>query len=519
MFDLIIRGARVYDGSGNTPVIMDVGLLGDRISATGDLSSATAREERQAQGLMLCPGFIDVHSHSDTYLLVEPNAPSKITQGVTTEVVGNCGASAAPLLGSARLPSDWASKTYPETWSSVAEYRQLIDEVQPAVNACLLVGHNTLRGGVCGYENSPVSEADLNLMQKRLDQALEEGASGLSSGLVYAPGCFAPPEEVQALGQILSKHEAIYTSHMRSEGVHLLEAIDETIAVGESSGCRVQLSHLKTSGPANWHKIDAALARIESAQQRGVRVRADRYPYIAACTDLDILLPDWAAEGTRSEIIRRLRTPSDRARIRKDIVADRSEDYWARVQIGATTHPNNKPFSGQRLPDVARALGLEPVDAALHLMDTDELATGGIFFGMNEENMWRILAQPWVMLGSDASIRSIDGPLSTDFPHPRAYGSFPRFLKAALDGKTVPVQEAVYKMTVLAADQFQLKQRGLIREGYFADLVLIQEQDLADLSTYKNPHQYAQGIQEVLVNGVSTYRNGQFTSKRGGRVI
>lgn len=516
MFDLLIRGGTLYDGTGAPGRRADVGLRGGLVAEVGDLSAAETRETLDATARCVSPGFVDAHSHSDAYLLVEPSAPSKIFQGITTEVVGNCGASAAPRHGPARMPSDWQDKPLPGRWSSVDEYRRLLEQVRPAPNVVMLVGHNNVRASVMGYEDRAPTPDERSAMERLLDQALAEGGAGLSTGLIYSPGMFAAREEVVALARVAARRGGIYTSHMRSEGGRLLEAIDETLDVGRRAGVRVEISHLKTSGSPNWGKIDAALERIDAARDQGVQVAADRYPYTASSTDLDVILPPWAAAGGRDEMLARLRDKATRARIREDLLARRETAEWGRIAIGSTHRAENRRFQGQPLADVAVALGMEPVDAALHLMDTDELSTGAIFFGMSESNLWRILAQPWVMLGSDASLRAPEGPLSHDHPHPRNYGAFPRFLRAALDGRTVPVEEAVRKMTSLAADHFGLRGRGRIVPGAHADVLVWDPRGVRDRSDFARPHQLADGMNAVIVNGIVTLLDGRLTGRRAG---
>jgi N-acyl-D-amino-acid deacylase len=517
--DLKISGGGVADGTGAPARLADVGLRGDAIVDVGDLSGAEARRTIDATGKLVCPGFIDAHSHSDSYLLLEPSAPSKLFQGVTTEVVGNCGASAAPLLGRTKLPSDWEDKTYPGRWSTVAEYRALLESVKPAVNVVMLTGHGKLRAAVMGYEGRPARPDEVWDMAALLERAMDEGSRGLSSGLIYAPGMFASPEELAALAGVAARRGGIYTSHMRSEGHRLLEALDETLAVARESGVRVQVSHLKTSGRANWGLIDAALDKLNAARASGVEVAADRYPYTASNTDLDVILPLWASEGGRDAVLARLRNPADRARLRAELLANRPETYWGTIVIGSTAHPDHAGLQGLPLEEAARLLDLEPVDAALRLIDRDELRTSAFFFGMSEANMWRILAEPWVMIGSDASLRAPWGVLSHDFPHPRAYGTFPRFLRAALDGKTVPVEEAIRKMTSLPAAHFRLGGRGVLRAGAHADVLVIDPVKLRDTATFTKPHALAEGVEKVIVNGKVTLEAGALTGTRGGRVL
>jgi len=517
--DWILRGGSVLDGLGGEAVKTDVGLAEDRIVAVGDLSRAVAQGEFAADGLLVCPGFIDVHTHSDAYLLIEPGAPSKIRQGVTTEITGNCGASAAPRWPGYTMPSDWLEQAYPGNWQSVAEYRALLDTQKPAVNSAMLIGHRAIRAAVMGIEARAATPEEIGRMAVLLEAALEEGGAGLSTGLIYAPAMFAQAEEIVALAKVVAHRGGIYATHMRSEGGTLLESIDEALAVARASGVRLQISHLKTAGPGNWHKLDAALEKINGAQTDGIAVAADRYPYTASCTDLDVILPVWASQGGRAAILARLRDSAIRAKIRTEMAVARDESYWESVWVGSTHHPDNRAFAGKPLRDVAAAWKLHPLDAALRLMATDELFTGGIFFGMSEENMWRILAEPWVMIGSDASIRAPWGPLSHDHPHPRAYGTFGRFVRAALDGKTVSVAEAVRKMTSLPAEQFRLKDRGVVCTGAFADLAVIDPKTFRDRATFEKPHQFCDGVSAVWVNGVLTFRAGQDTGKRGGRYL
>ena len=519
MFDILIRNGELIDGTGAPARRADIAIAGDRIADIGDLSLASATMTIEAAGRLVCPGFIDAHSHSDTYILVEPRAVSKIHQGITTEICGNCGASAAPRIGRARLPSDWADKPYPGGWRSVAEYRDLLAQVKPATNIVLFIGHNTLRAAVMGYDDRPATADELRRMQDLLAQCLEEGGRGFTTGLIYPPGMFAGTDEIVALAKVAARFNGIYASHMRSEGARLLEAIDETIGIGRDAGIRTQISHLKTSGKSNWHLLDQAFAHIRAAREAGIPVAADRYPYTASGTDLDVVFPAWAEEGGRDAILARLRDAPTRARLRADICASRPDDSWGTIILGSTWHPDLRRFRGHPLTDAARELELEPVDALLTIVEKDELRTSAFFVGMSEPNMWRILAEPWVMLGTDASLRAPEGPLSSDYPHPRAYGSFPRFLRAVLDGRSVPLEECVRKITSLPATQFGLTGRGTLAAGQAADIVVIDPVRLQDNATFLAPHMLASGIDSVIVNGQLTLDQGAFTGKRGGKML
>ncbi len=515
MIDLKITGGTVYDGTGRAGVRADIGITGSRISDIGDLSRADAGRALDASGRLVCPGFIDAHSHSDAYLLIEPSAPSKLYQGVTTEVVGNCGASAAPRFGQARLPSDWQAFDYPGSWRSTAEYRAIVERVVPAVNVVAFVGHNVLRGSVVGYAGRATTPEELSAMVRLLAESLDAGARGLSTGLIYPPGMYATAVEIETLAREVSARGGLYTSHMRSEGRLLIESLEETVGVGRATGVRVQVSHLKTSGRSNWSLIDRALETIERARAAGVEVAADRYPYVSSCTELDVILPNWATEGGPEAELARLRDPATRARVRADVLASRPEDYWGIVTIGSSKAEDGR-FQGRLLAEVAGDLGLEPVDAALYLIEADALGTSAFFQGMNDDNLWRILAQPYVMLGTDASVRAPWGPLSRDYPHPRAYGSFPRFLRAALEGRTVPLAEAIRKTTSLPADWFRLADRGRLAPGKAADVVVIDPATVRDQATYAAPHQLAAGIVHVTVNGICELEDGRLTGRRAG---
>ncbi|MCL1887982.1 MAG: amidohydrolase family protein, partial [Kiritimatiellaeota bacterium] len=291
--DLLLLNATLHDGTGAPPRVCGVGVAGGRVAAIGAPANAGARERLDLRRLVLAPGFIDAHSHSDTHILVDPNAFSKITQGVTTEICGQCGASAAPLFGGAALPSDWVAANPPGAWQAVAQYRAALEAVRPAVNIALFAGHNTLRKGVMGYAPRAATTDELALMARRLEAALDEGAAGLSTGLLYEPGPHATPEEILTLARVAAKHGGVYATHMRSEGAKLLEALDEAIGLAEEAGVALQISHLKTASPENAWKLAPALDKIHAAQERGVRVHADRYPYLAGSTDLDVLLPAW----------------------------------------------------------------------------------------------------------------------------------------------------------------------------------------------------------------------------------
>ncbi len=535
-FDLIIRGGRLVDGTGSPERRADVGISGDRIAAIGDLSAAAAARVIDASGCVVAPGFIDVHAHSDAYLLIEPDAPSKLAQGVTTEVNGQCGGSAVPRLGPARLSSDWASQTYPcrtaegvaksrcpgPTWTTVADYRALFDRVCPAVNTVQFIGHNTLRAGVMGYEPRAATPQEVREMCRRLEQALDEGGWGLTTGLLYQPGKYATEEEVLALVRVAAAKGRLYATHMRSEGDRLLESVEDVLRLARATGIQVQISHLKTSGKANWPKIETLLETLNRAREEGFNVHADRYPYTAAGTDLDVVLPDWASAGGRDAILKNLRDPATRKRIGDEL--DGGERDWSTVMIGGGWSAEVCAFGGQTVAAAAAALRLSPGETVCRFIDLDETRTGAFFFGMCEENLRRIYEQPWLMAGSDASVRAPWGPLGKDHPHPRAYGTMPRFLRmltGRVEGvaKICGLEEAVRRMTGLPAQTFGITDRGVLTVGAFADIVVFDEGKFCDVATYARPHQFAAGVRQTIVNGAVSFHKGRFTGQRRGRFL
>lgn len=529
VFDTLIRGASIIDGTGSPAFSADVGISGERICAVGDLSGAEAAEVIDGAGLTLTPGFIDAHTHSDAFILLEPFAPSKLMQGVTTEICGQCGGSAAPRLNGAALPSDWEAQTYPPrpgtphtpgpNWTTVADYRECLAAVRPAVNIVLFAGHNTIRKGVMG--NAPrAAEADeVKAMCRVLEQALDEGAWGMTTGLVYHPGVHAREEEVLALAQVSARHGGLYATHMRSESDRLLEAIEEVLALVRETGIRVQISHLKTSGRRNWEKIEPALARLNAARAEGLHLHSDRYPYTASGTDLDIILPDWAAAGGSPAILSRLNSPDERRRIIHELNA--SEKDPEAIMIGGTWSPETHRYSGKTLGWVMEETGADFGTAVADILTADGSRTGAFFFGMSDANLRRIYRENWIMPGSDASIRAPWGPLGRDYPHPRAYGTHPAFYRMLTGELGFSPEETIRRMTALPAEAFGISGRGVIKEGYAADLVLLDLDTYTARATYDEPHVFSSGVCDVFVNGSRVLKEGAFnrSALRKGRFL
>jgi N-acyl-D-aspartate/D-glutamate deacylase len=526
-FDLLLRGGQVVDGTGAPVRPVDVGIRDGRIVALGTIpAEATYATRLDVAGCLVTPGFIDAHSHSDAYLAVEPDAPSKIRQGVTTEVVGQCGCSAAPLLGAARHSSDWfailqaagledaAADNYP--WRSVAAYRHLLAAAGHAPNVVCLAGHNKLRAGVMGFAGRAATEDETREMVRRLEQAMDEGASGFSTGLIYVPGRFSAPEEIQALARAAAARKGIYATHMRSEGDRIEAAVAEVLDIARTTGVRVQISHLKTAGKANWGKLEGVLGQINAARAAGCAVQADRYPYCVSATSLDSRLPGWAQADGNAAILARLRDSRSAARIVRELSAGATPETWEQIIIGGTTAPELARFRGATMAAIAREWRCAPAEAFIKFLVADQLNTDAFFSSMSEENLRRIYAEPWVMVGSDASIRATTGPLSRDFPHPRAYGTFARFLRMALDG-ALPfgIEEAVRRLTLLPAQAFGLAGRGQLVEGAWADLAVFDPATVRETSTFSDPHHYAEGFRCTLVNGQIAF-DGRESRQRPG---
>ena len=555
----LIRGGTIVDGTGKPAFVGDVLVEGDRIveivslgseGSDSPLSTKTLKTLRDpnletidSTGAIVSPGFIDAHTHSDAYLVIEPDAPSKITQGITTELNGQCGGSVAPRYGEARLSSDWAAILGDRlTWHSLAEYREVLSASKPAVNTVQFIGHNTLRSSVVGYAARAATPEEMREMSRLLEQSLDEGGWGLTTGLIYQPGKYSTPEEVAQLAKVAAAKGGYYATHMRSEGDRILEAIDEVIELVKATGIKAEISHLKTSGRKNWGKIDAVLGKIEGAMDKGLLLGSDRYPYCAAGTDLDIVLPDWAQEGGCPSEVERLKAEGSRSRIIEEINA--SDRDWSEVMIGGTWAEENKAFSGKTVAELVGrdVLGapqpssnavsfrggcgaqgtarptVTPGELIVSILLADGCKTGAFFFGMSEENLDKIYSRPWIVPGSDASLRAPWGPLGADHPHPRAYATMPEFYRR-VRALGFSREETVARMTSVIADRFGLKGRGRIEKGAFADLVVWSEAEFKAKATFTDPHRFTDGVRCVMVNGTVSYRDGKFTGNRAGRFL
>jgi len=524
-FDLAIINGRILDGTGNPWFKADIGIKEGKIDFIGKLRKPSAEKVINAENLIICPGFIDIHSHSDFTVLVDPKAESKIMQGVTLEVVGNCGSSAAPMNDFLREHRErYLKPTLGEEiefdWETMNQYFKKLEAKGIAVNIASLVGHGTVRTCVLGFSDRSPTSSELEEMKELVAKAMEDGAIGLSTGLIYTPGCYAKTEEIIELAKVAAEYGGIYASHIRGEGATLIEAVKEAITIGEKASIPVEISHFKASGKPNWGKVKEAIKIILEARNRGVDVTADQYPYIASSTGLVALLPKWAREGGAEKILERLKNPKIRNKIRDEMKSYtlRDEEYWSRIMISQVG--KNKQFEGMRIAEIAKILDKDPIDTVLDLILEEETIVRMINFGICEEDVETIMKLTWVMVGSDGRAVSPTGKLGEGKPHPRYYGTFPRVLgRYVRERKVIPIELAVRKMTYLPAWRLGFRDRGIIREGAWADIVIFDPNEINDKATFINPHQFPVGIKYVIVNGEITVENGKHTGRLNGRVL
>lgn len=518
--DILIKNAIIFDGSGREPFHGSVGILGDKIAivSRNPKESMPSRDIIDAWGHTLSPGFIDTHSHSEFTLLADSRAEGKVLQGITTEINGNCGLSAAPLLGDAatQREADLKDLDIKDRWSTLGEYLSILEERGLTINFATLVGHGNLRSSVIGYSDKRPKRSEIDHMLTLLDEAIKDGAIGLSTGLIYPPGVFSDRDEIVELTKGINN--LIYTTHMRSEGDRLEEAVEETIEIGKRSGIHVHISHLKTSGKRNWHKIDKVISLIEQAKAEGIVVTADRYPYIAASTDLDAVLPSWAYEGGVEKEIERLNNKRIRDLLKREILSQHPEpEYWRSIVISSLPMEKNKWMEGKSLEELSVMMKKDRIELLFDILFEGNLRIGAIFFTMSEDNLLRFLSLPYVMIGTDSSARSFDGITRKGKPHPRGFGSFPRYIHKY--GKVIGMANTINKITALPAKTFSIKKRGLIAEGYYADIVIIDLQRLKDRATFEEPFMRPDGIVHVIVNGRFVVKNGEPTGVKSGRIL
>lgn len=516
-FDLVIRNGMVYDGSGTKPLILDVGIRGDSIAAIGGLSTAEARSVIDASGLAVAPGFINMLSWAATALLHDGRSMSDVKQGVTLEVFGE-GHSLGPLTEGMKreIEAGQGDIRYEVMWTTLAEGLQHLVETGVSTNVASFVGATTVRENILGSEDVDPTPDQLEQMKSLVRQAMEDGAVGLGSSLPYVPARFAETEELIALTEVVGDYDGLYISHIRDEGDHLIESVSELIRIAREADARAEIYHLKASGASNWPKMDTVLIMIDEARKNGLEITADMYTYPASSTGLTIALPDWARAGGHEAMIARLNDPETRARIRSEL-SMRPADKTLLVNF---RNHDLRHLIGKTLADVASMTATTAEDALLDLIVKDNSRVGVVYFTMTEENLRKQMRQPWVSFGSDGASMAAEGVFIENSTHPRAYGNVARLLgKYVREENVMPLEEAVRRLTSLPADNLRLHRRGRLATGFFADLVVFDPHSIQDHATFDRPHQYATGVEHVVVNGEFVLRDGHHTGALPGRVV
>lgn len=522
MLDIIIRGGTIYDGTGKEKHvrIADVGIADGRIEAIGDLSETEAKQIIDASGQIVTPGFFDPHGHSDTSLLINPEAESMVHQGITTQISGQCGSSAAPAVEEEKL-QQMEDVGQDISWSTMGQYREVLAKRGIAINAGTLVGHGSVRAMAVGYDAVAPNPEQKKKMVDLVAQAMDEGALGFSSGFQYAPGKYADEKEVIPLVKEVAKRGGIYTTHMRSEGTYLFEAIEESLMVARETDVPLEISHLKSSGKPNWGKIDRAIRIIEHAEKEGLKVAFDRYPYLAGSTSLTIYFQPWTLDGGRDKMLERLKDPDMRKQIKREMTESVEKALgWDRILVSDIGGKDKSNFPGKNIQQIADELGENPADTALMMLEKGNGYVGICTFSMDQKDTDKVLSHRLCSICTDATNRAPHGPLAESCPHPRAYGTFPRFISDYVrDKKIVPLHEAVRRMCHLPAQMHGIKQRGLLQEGYWGDVVVFDYDRIEDRSQYGDPHHFPVGVDYVLVNGQVVIKNGEHTGALPGQVL
>jgi N-acyl-D-amino-acid deacylase len=523
----IFERAQIYDGLGNAPFVTDVAVVDERVALIGNLAEREALERIPCEGLALAPGFIDVHSHSDELWLADSRCLSKITQGVTTEIGGNCGTSAAPLAGDALARKQRNARAYrlDVEWTTVDEFLSLVARNGVALNVATLVGLGTTRSCISGPSDRRLDSDEQARQELLVREAVEHGALGVSSGLIYEPSRYADVAELIGCSSAArAAGAARYVSHLRDEGDDVIAALEEALAVGVGADVAVHCSHHKAAGRRNWGKVHRTLERIGRARAAGNAVGIDVYPYIASWTELATLLPDAVRRGGAAATLERLRTPEIAAAVALALNLQRDPelggDTWHDILITDTGSERNRTAAGYRIDELAHAWRMSPAQTAIRLLVEGELAVQCAFFCMSEDDVATVLSADFCSIGSDASARAFEGPTAQGIPHPRTYGCFPRVFGRFVRGRpTLSIEEAIRRMTSLPAAQFGLAERGTIETGNWADLVVFEPDGIADRATYENPFVPSAGIRHVVVNGRAVIRNGEVTRALPGRVL
>ena len=525
MLDLLIRNGQAVDGSGAPRCRADVAVDGGRIVEVGQIERAEAETVLDAAGCVVAPGFVDMHSHGDYSLPSLPTADSLVHQGITTIVAGQCGASPAPLLGETReqviamgesedMPLPW------HEWSTFGSYLDYLAQMGISLNVVPLVGQGAVRSAVMGFTAQPPDGEQVARMQAEVAQAMNEGAVGVSTGLIYPPGSYSSTEELIAITRPVGERDGFYFSHIRGEGDTLLDSVAEAIRIGREAGAAVQISHFKAVGEPNWPKSAAALDLIDQARAEGQDVTADLYPYLASSTGLSATLPDWANEGGKEAILKRLADREVRRNMAADMQGGRTPRAGGWDLVFISSAPKNRSYEGRHVAELAAEADQSPHDWIFDVLLETELDVGMIKFSMSEENRKLELRHPAMMIGTDGAGLAPKGPLSRGKPHPRSYGTFPRVLGHYVrEQGVISLEEAIWKMSGFPAQKLRWTDRGLLKKGFRADLVVFDPDRVADQATYEAPHQFPRGIHYVAVNGKLVIQRGTHTGVRPGAIL
>ena len=528
-YDIIIRNGRVIDGTGAAGYAADVAIKGDRIVKIGDLKGGTAAHLVDARGLIVAPGFIDMLGQSETYLLIDPRAMSKVMMGVTTEITGE-GESIAPTNERLIKENEDFNKRYNLTvdWRTLAEYFKRLEMQGMGLNVGTFVGATQVREYAVGFDNRPPTSAELEQMKKLVADAMKDGALGLSTSLQYVPARFAKTDEIVELAKVAHQYGGIYATHQRSEANALDESLAEVFEIARRAQIPTEIWHLKTAYKKNWGRMPAVLKKIENARAQGLKITADVYPYVAGSTSLSASLPPWALEGGTDKMLARLRDAATRERLKQEITTD-SRDWEniylgsggpSGILIGAVVNRELDAMQGKRLSEIAAEQNKDPLDALFDFILADHGQTGAIYFMMSEDDMKAALRSPFVSICTDSGSRAADGPLAGSKSHPRGWGSYPRILgRYVRDERLMTLEEAVHKMTGISAQKVGLKERGLVKEGMYADITIFDPQRVIDRATFEMPNQYPAGIQYVIINGQISVDKGQRTPALSGRPL
>ena len=528
-YDVIIKGGTVYNGSGDPGIIADVAISGDRIVAIGNLSAKSAEKEIDAEGMAVAPGFINMLSWSTASLIEDGRSQSDIRQGVTLEVMGE-GWSMGPWNKEMKAleVEDQGDLKYDVTWTTLGEYLQYLEDQGVSTNVASFVGATTVRIHELGFEDRQPSQEELGNMKKLVHEAMKEGALGIGSSLIYAPAFYAKTDELIELCKVAAEYNGMYISHIRSEGDFWLEAIDELIEISKEADIPAEIYHLKAAGRHNWPKWDQAIAKIDSARDAGLKISTDMYNYIAGATGLDASMPPWVQEGGYAEWAKRLKDPEIREKVKNEMQA--IGDGWENLYF-ATGSPEKllligfkndslKYLTGKTLAEVAEMRSSSPEETAMDLVIQDGSRVGTVYFLMSEENVKKQVALPYMSFGSDAESLAPEGNFLKSNPHPRAYGNFARLLgKYVREEKVISLEEAIRKLTSQPAENLKIKDRGWLKKGYFADVVVFNPATISDHSTFDDPHQYSTGVVDVFVNGEQVLANGEHTGAMPGRFV